>query len=216
VKKPKIKRIKFEDGSSTGGFNTGDDTLVLKGKAAPGAKVKIFDNGELIGTVKANKKGKWKFETDNLDDGAHGFQIKAKGSWDGGATRSKVVSGEVDTAAPEAPGMALSVASDTGSSSSDGITADATPTLGGTAEAGVTVTIRDGATVLGTAVADAAGNVAGEALLPGGLEEALLSATPCSKAAFGRFTVCPLTPSRPGAMQTVCVSGADQIVVKDW
>jgi len=32
---------------------------------------------------------------------------------------------------------------------------------------------------------------------------------------FGDFEVCPLTPSKPGEMQTVCVETASHLVVKD-
>lgn len=66
----------------------------------------------------------------------------------------------VDTsaAAPSAPD--LSSASDTGASSTDNITSDATPTFTGTSEANAAVTLfdTDGTTVLGTATADGSGN----------------------------------------------------------
>ncbi|MBO1997340.1 hypothetical protein J4730_09595 [Klebsiella pneumoniae] len=50
------------------------------------------------------------------------------------------------------------VAQHTGPLTSGGLTNDATPVLSGTAEAGATVTIYDGSTVLGTAVADEDGH----------------------------------------------------------
>ncbi|MGS1768096.1 Ig-like domain-containing protein [Klebsiella pneumoniae] len=50
------------------------------------------------------------------------------------------------------------VAQHTGPLTSGGLTNDATPALSGTAEAGATVTIYDGSTVLGTAVADEDGH----------------------------------------------------------
>ncbi|MDD2727839.1 MAG: Ig-like domain-containing protein [Malikia sp.] len=62
---------------------------------------------------------------------------------------------------PSAPSIPdLSTASDTGSSSSDNLTRNATPTFTGTAEANSTVTLydTDGGTVLGTATADGSGN----------------------------------------------------------
>ncbi|HXG78205.1 MAG TPA: Ig-like domain-containing protein, partial [Methyloceanibacter sp.] len=62
----------------------------------------------------------------------------------------------VDTSAPAAPSAPDLVAgSDSGSSNSDNITNDDTPTVTGTAEAGSTVTIydTDGTTVLGTGIA---------------------------------------------------------------
>ena len=65
-------------------------------------------------------------------------------------------------------------------------------------------------------VVDVNGHPAGERLLPGPLDDAMFSATPCSKAAFGEFTVCPLAPDRPGVMRRVCVTSATKVVIKDW
>ncbi|WP_327754525.1 Ig-like domain-containing protein (plasmid) [Sphingobium sp. SJ10-10] len=64
-----------------------------------------------------------------------------------------------DTTAPVAPtGLALAAADDSGSSSSDRITKQTSAlTITGTAEAGATVTLRDGSTVLGTATAGSGG-----------------------------------------------------------
>ena len=66
----------------------------------------------------------------------------------------------LDTAAPAAPAdLDLTEASDTGTSNSDDVTGDNTPTITGTAEAGSTVALYDtnGTTLLGTAVAGAGG-----------------------------------------------------------
>jgi hypothetical protein len=64
-------------------------------------------------------------------------------------------------------------------------------------------------------VEDATANPAGDQLLPGRLDTEMFSGTPCSKAAYGDFTVCPLTPSRPGVMQRVCVESAAKVVIQD-
>ena len=66
----------------------------------------------------------------------------------------------IDTTAPDAPTVDLSSDSDTGSSSTDNITNDNTPTLTGTAEANATVTLydTDDTTSLGTTTADGSGN----------------------------------------------------------
>lgn len=62
----------------------------------------------------------------------------------------------LDTVAPSAPSIPdLDAASDTGSSASDNITGDTTPTFSGTAEVGATVRLYDGATEIGSAVAAA-------------------------------------------------------------
>jgi hypothetical protein len=64
----------------------------------------------------------------------------------------------LDTSAPSAPGTpVLDSASDSGASNSDGITSDTTPTFTGSADIGSIVSIYDGATFLGTAVAGAGG-----------------------------------------------------------
>jgi methionine-rich copper-binding protein CopC len=60
----------------------------------------------------------------------------------------------LDTTVPSAPSAPdLDILSDAGNSSDDNITSDTTPTFTGTAEAGATVTLYDGATVIGSAVA---------------------------------------------------------------
>jgi len=66
---------------------------------------------------------------------------------------------KIDSVAPAAPSTSvLAAASDSGASNSDGFTNVKRPTFTGTAEAGSTVTVRDGATVLGTTTAATDGN----------------------------------------------------------
>jgi len=74
---------------------------------------------------------------------------------DGASTSQAYV---LDTSAPATPGMPdLVTSSDTGALNNDNVTRDTTPTLSGTAENGSTVTLYDGATLLGTVVAGAGG-----------------------------------------------------------
>jgi lipopolysaccharide export system protein LptA len=98
------------------------------------------------------------------------YSLEASEDWARGADSSVVVADSsgngitvtsVDTTPPSAPSRPyLSTASDSGTSSSDNITSDSTPTLTGTAESYSLVTVydTDGSTVLGTATADGAGN----------------------------------------------------------
>lgn len=75
-----------------------------------------------------------------------------------GATGNRVITVNVTQSAPDAPTAPdLVAASDTGTSATDDVTNDTTPTLTGTAEPGAVVTVydTDGITVLGTATADA-------------------------------------------------------------
>ncbi|MEB2546043.1 Ig-like domain-containing protein, partial [Burkholderia cenocepacia] len=66
-----------------------------------------------------------------------------------------------DTTAPAAP-IVVSVTDDVGSIvgllTTGATTDDTTPTLAGTAEAGSTVSVYDGTTLLGTTTADPSGN----------------------------------------------------------
>src|SRR5262249_34320659 len=65
----------------------------------------------------------------------------------------------IDTVAPNAPSIPdLIAASDSGASSTDNITNVTTPSFTGTAEAGSTVRLFDGATQIDTGTADASGN----------------------------------------------------------
>ncbi|MCP4330653.1 MAG: hypothetical protein GY791_19845, partial [Alphaproteobacteria bacterium] len=146
--KAKIKKIKKDTGLSSSDLITSDNTLKLKGKAEPGAKIVIYDNGVKIGTAKANKKGVWSFKTDALDDGKHNFKIKAKKNGKSKTSKKKktVVDTEIDDP------IIAAVADDTGIA--DGITADNTLTLSGVTEAGAKVKVFLGGDLIGTVYAD--------------------------------------------------------------
>ena len=64
----------------------------------------------------------------------------------------------IDTQAPVVSTPDLSSSSDSGSSNTDNVTNVTAPLFTGTAEAGATVQLLEGATVLGIAAADGAGN----------------------------------------------------------
>ncbi|MBP7645224.1 MAG: DUF4347 domain-containing protein [Comamonas sp.] len=83
--------------------------------------------------------------------GSNSLQVKVLDqAGNSGTVQSKAY--VLDTGTPAAPPTPTLV-SETGVSSNDGVTYDNTPTLNGTAEAGSTVTIYDGATKLGTTIA---------------------------------------------------------------
>ncbi len=89
--------------------------------------------------------------------GSNTLQLKVvDAAGNGGTPQSKAYT--LDTGIPATPGMPdLATASDTGTLNNDNVTLDTTPTLSGTAENGSTVTLYDGATLLGTVVAGAGG-----------------------------------------------------------
>ena len=78
-------------------------------------------------------------------------------------TFDRYVSGDAEVRIAQGVGVSfmtpdLASGSDSGLSDSDDVTNDTTPTFSGTTAAGSTVTLKDGATVLGTATADASGD----------------------------------------------------------
>jgi len=148
-------------GALTSGQVTNDTQPTLTGTAEPGSTVRIYDGTALIGTVVATN-GSWSYTpTAALADGTHTLTVTASDA----AGNTSAATGEftlvVDATAPAAPVISSvvdDVGSITGPVTSATPTNDNRPTLNGTAEAGATVRIYDGTTLVGEAVADASGN----------------------------------------------------------
>lgn len=137
---------------------TNDNTPTLSGTAEAGATVRIYDtNNVLVGTTTANASGNWTVTTSTLGDGPHSLTAKATDAAGNISTSSQPFGFTVDTAIPVAPTL-TSVTDDVaggalGALTNGQLTNDNLPTLTGTAEAGSTVSIYDGSTLLGTTVA---------------------------------------------------------------
>ena len=87
---------------------------------------------------------------------ASGKYTDAAGNLGGAGTTPSIT---FDTKAPAAPSTPdLAAGSDSGASNTDNLTNDTTPTFTGTAEAGSTVNLYDGATNIGSTTADVSGN----------------------------------------------------------
>jgi hypothetical protein len=127
----------------------------LTGTAQAGASVTVYDGALAIGSpVTADANGAWSVTLGVLADGAHSLTAIASGAG-GSSPSSAPLAFTVDTQAPAAPtGLAdKSVVNGYVSQVAD----SASQTLTGTAEAGATVTVSDGAVALGTTMADATG-----------------------------------------------------------
>ncbi|WP_234096596.1 BapA/Bap/LapF family large adhesin [Citrobacter portucalensis] len=144
-------------GTLSNGAFTNDTRPVLSGSAEAGARVAIYDNGTLLATVTATIDGTWEYLTTTLGNGQHVFTAIAT---DAAGNVSPVSGGftiNVDTIAPSIP-LLVSVVDDIAGGvfnaalSNGQLTNDARPTLNGTAEAGSTISIYDGSTLLGTAL----------------------------------------------------------------
>ena len=143
--------------TSAGSVNTNAPTIA--GTAEASATVTIYNGANVVGSVTADATGKWSYTVTNLlVDGTYQFSAQATDIAGNISNKSTAVAVTVDTVAPDKPNtIALATASDTGLSATDGITKINTPTITGKAEAGSKVTLYEGATVLGTAVAGSTG-----------------------------------------------------------
>jgi hypothetical protein len=150
--------LAFDTGSSASDNITSNDALTGTGLANTAVDFTI--DGSLIATaVTTDALGAWSFTPTGLADGAHTIVASQTDAFSNIGTAALSFTLDTAVAAPSAPDM--TVATDSGSSSTDNITNVTTPTFtGGGAEAGATVTLFDtnGTTVLGTATADGSGN----------------------------------------------------------
>ncbi|NKI70674.1 hypothetical protein GN109_14695 [Collimonas pratensis] len=164
---PAIASVFDDQGSITGNISgsngiTNDTQPLISGKAEADSTVTIYDGDKVLGTAKADGAGNWTFTPPALSETAHALTVTATDAAGNTSAHSGTFNFTVDTTPPAAPAIA-SVFDDQGSitgniSGNNGITNDTQPLISGTAEANSTITIYDGATVLGTAKADGAGD----------------------------------------------------------
>ncbi|MBM2885631.1 DUF4347 domain-containing protein [Chromobacterium phragmitis] len=148
-----------DTGSSHSDGITSDNTPTLQGTAPANSTVTVYIDGFQVGTTTANGSGVWSYNlSTSLPNGNHGARVTATDAAGNVSALSAAYSITIDTTAPNVPtGLALSAATDTGSSHSDGITDNNQPTITGSAEANSTVTVYVDGTALGTATANGSG-----------------------------------------------------------
>ncbi|KLW90281.1 hypothetical protein SP99_00471 [Enterobacter sp. BIDMC92] len=140
--------------SQTDWITRQNDNLSIVGTAEKYATIVLKVDGKVIGTTRADANGNWQFEYDPnpaLSDGDYKLTIEARDEV--GNTASSTYELVIDTITVT-PSVQLDAASDTGSSSNDGITKDTHPLLTGTAEANATVEIYIDGKLVGQVVAD--------------------------------------------------------------
>src|SRR4029079_7639742 len=125
--------------------------LNLTGSAEAGSTVQVHDGANLLGIAVAGNDGAWTFTTDALVDGNHSLTATATDAAGNTGAISSAFDVTVDSAAPNAP-VITSFGNDTGMAG-DGVTSAKVLNVTGSAEAGSTVQVYDGANLLGTAVA---------------------------------------------------------------
>ncbi|WP_407119846.1 Ig-like domain-containing protein [Bradyrhizobium sp. STM 3561] len=134
------------DSGVAGDKITNDSTLELKGTAAAGSTVKIYDGTTQIGSTTATSTGTWDYITQVLTDAKHTLTATATNSSGQVSAASAALAVTVDTKAPAAP----TIASDTVNSANQVVAS-------GTAEANSTIKVYDGTTQVGTATTNATG-----------------------------------------------------------
>lgn len=144
-------------GPIVSGQSTNDNTPTLAGTAEVGATVNIYDGTTLVGTTTVDSLGNWIVTTSTLGDGPHSLTATATDAAGNVGPSSAGFAITIDTSAPVVP-VLLAVTDDVtggvvGALTNGQLTNDNKPTLTGTAEAGSTVSIYDGSTLLGTTVA---------------------------------------------------------------
>lgn len=147
-----------DSGASATDFitNVAAQTITATLSAPLGTSEKVYgslDNGATWTDITGGVSGTTLSWTGVILAGSNTLQLRVHdAAGNAGVVTSRAY--VLDTTAPAAPSApTLLAASDLGVSNSDGLTSLTTPTLSGTAEAGSTVTVYDGATPLGTAVA---------------------------------------------------------------
>ncbi|TYO60755.1 hypothetical protein FXV83_42150 [Bradyrhizobium hipponense] len=134
---PKIASFSTDSGV-VGDHITSDKMLNLAGSAAANSTVKVLDGTTQLGIVTADANGAWHYSTAALPDGKHSFT--ATDTVSGVSSKaSTALDVTVDTAAPDAPVLLSDP------------TSHNRATVSGTAEAGSSIKLYEGTTLLGTA-----------------------------------------------------------------
>ncbi len=110
---------------------TNKDQPAFSGLGTPGTQVRLFANGEFVGTAEVGSDesdgtpgdglGIWEITSEPLDDGVYEFNATFE-DWAGNISTSSSTTVEVDTIAPNTPHLDLLEPSDSGRHNDDNIT----------------------------------------------------------------------------------------------
>ncbi|ECE4763267.1 BapA prefix-like domain-containing protein [Salmonella enterica] len=136
---------------------TNDNTPTLEGTGSAGTVIHIYANGQEIGSTTVDTSGSWRFAiTSALADGENHFTAIAT-NVKGESSESARFTLTIDTLSPDAPRVEL-IADNTGLLTgplqNNDRTDEAKPLFSGQGEAGNTITIKEGSTVIGSATVD--------------------------------------------------------------
>ncbi len=135
---------------------TNDNTPTIKGTAEAGIKVDIYDNGNFIGTTKANTNGNWEFTPSvsaALPDGKHSITAVVENALGVNSKHSNAANIDVDTVTPKPTIDSITDNVEGGVYKGDvkgGLTNDNRPVFKGSAEKGAFIELFDNGKVIGT------------------------------------------------------------------
>ncbi len=136
---------------------------IIDGNGQPGYTVTLFDDGTVVGTGLVGSSGDWSIKTSSLPDGVHHFTASETAP-DGAVSDPPELDLTIKSALPVTPDhLALDAATADVSAGNRGLAAGnhlttfTQPTIDGTGEAGDTVELLNGSTVLGTGTIDSTG-----------------------------------------------------------
>ncbi|HBN5338215.1 TPA: Ig-like domain repeat protein [Enterobacter cloacae] len=151
-----ISHVEDDEGAQQGnlasGSHTDDTTPTVVGRATPGAEVKVYLDGNLVGTVIADARtGEWKYTFNPALTADGTYQITAsENTGTGDSAQTAPFELTLDTRVPVGSfdGVSDDVGLVQGELANPAVTDDTTPTLHGTGVAGDVVFIYDGDTLI--------------------------------------------------------------------
>ncbi|WP_337265206.1 Ig-like domain-containing protein, partial [Serratia sp. MMO-151] len=178
----------------TSGSATDDPTPTLSGRAEANSIVKVYDQNGLLGSAQTDASGQWSFTpTSKLAEGEHRFTVTATDKAGNVSDPSNTFTLILDFTPPDASKVVITgvddqVGEQKGNVVAGGTTDDNRPTIKGTgAEAGNTITVYNGSTVIGTALVQADGTWSLKPTLP--LADGLATLTAKESDQVGNTTV---------------------------
>ena len=140
---------------------TNNKTPTFNGTAEANSTITLTSSVDgTIGTATADETGNWSISSSILTEGEHDITATAVDAAGNNSAESSVLAITIDTSTPSSPSTPdMTADTDTGSSHTDNITSDNTPTFTGTAEANSTVTLISSVNgEVGTSTTDGDGN----------------------------------------------------------
>ncbi|MCE7996353.1 MAG: T9SS type B sorting domain-containing protein [Roseivirga sp.] len=163
---PVIVSITDDTGTSNSDQITNDQTLLVNGTAEANSTLSLLVDG--VGpfggiTIIVDGDGNWEFDpvgegTFTLDEGVHTYTATTTDAAGNVSEVSADFDVTVDLTAPAAPAVDLVASSDSGTSDTDDITNDITPTVQGVSEANAPIEILVDGSSVGNTTADDSGD----------------------------------------------------------